>query len=341
MPKGKELTTAEKKIILHLHNEGKSTKYICNMFSRCRQTIENVIKRCKERGNLENLTRFGRPKLLTEREERQILKENRKNPHLSAPKINDKIKATFQIEVSDETVRRALRSNNIHGRAARKKPLISQVNKAKRLLFANTYKTKSFEFWKTVIFSDESKYNIFGPDGRRMVWRKPNEELRLKNVKSTVKHGGGSVMVWGCMSAQGVGKLVFIDGTMDKHLYLSILKDNLHSSAEKMGMSSNHFLFQHDNDPKHTAHDVKMWILFNAKHLPTPPQSPDINPIENLWAYREERVREHKISSKSDLKDVLLQEWEKIPLDFCRKLIESMPRRLEAVSKNNGYHTKY
>ncbi|GBL81502.1 hypothetical protein AVEN_143760-1 [Araneus ventricosus] len=54
---------------------------------------------------------------------------------------------------------------------------------------------------------NESKYNVFGSDGKQMVWRKPNTELEMKNPTPSVKHGGGSQMVWGCMSAVGVGNL--------------------------------------------------------------------------------------------------------------------------------------
>ena len=71
---------------------------------------------------------------------------------------------------------------------------------------------------------------------------------------------------------------------------------------KKMGLSRNEYYFQQDNDPKHTALDVKLWILYNTKHLPTPPQSPDINLIENLWAYLDGKVREHNISSKASSK---------------------------------------
>ena len=77
-----------------------------------------------------------------------------------------------------------------------------------------------------MILLDESKFNLFGSDGRVMVWRKPNTELWSKNIKPTVKHGAGHVMVW------GVGNLMFMDGIMNQHSYLKILKDNLKQSAE-------------------------------------------------------------------------------------------------------------
>ena len=89
------------------------------MFNRYRQTIENVIKRSKDRGNIENIPRKGRPKSLTLRNQRKILKENRQNRHLSAPKLNEKLRGVLQGTVSDETIRRVLRANNINGRVAR------------------------------------------------------------------------------------------------------------------------------------------------------------------------------------------------------------------------------
>lgn len=341
MPKGKELSVAEKKIMIYLYEQGHSIAYICDMFERSHSTISSAINRLIKRKSLENMPRSGRPKMLSTREERKILQENRNNPHLSAPKINNILRTSYNTIVSDETVRRVLRDNDIHGRVARKKPYISPTNVLKRLTFANTYKMKDFDFWEKVIFSDESKYNIFGSDGRQMVWRKPCKALDLKNIKPTVKHGGASVMVWGCMSARGVGNLIFIDTTMTADVYLDILKQNLHSSATKMGFEGNQFMFQHDNDPKHTAWRVKMWILYNAKHLETPPQSPDTNPIEHLWSYLESKIRQHHITSITTLKNVLMEEWEKITPELCRKLVESMPRRLEAIYVNKGHNTKY
>lgn len=174
-----------------------------------------------------------------------------------------------------------------------------------------------------------------------MARRKKKEELNPKNTRKTVKHGGGGIMVWGCMSAAGAVNLEFIEETMTKTVYLNILKKNLNQSAEKLGIRSDYY-FQQDNDPNHTAADVKMWIAYNTPHmLNTTPQSPDINPIENLWDYLEKRLRSHEISNKSQLKNLLLSEWQQISPGYTRKLVYSMPNRLNEVLRLKGYPTKY
>ncbi|KAF9760563.1 Transposable element Tcb1 transposase, partial [Nosema granulosis] len=96
-----------------------------------------------------------------------------------------------------------------------------------------------------------SKFNLFYSDGKVSVWRKPGTGLTLKNLSPTVKHGGDSIMVWGCFSYQGVGKLVFIKGKMNSKNYINILSNNLPSSAANMGLSD--YTFKQDNDPKHKS----------------------------------------------------------------------------------------
>uniref|UniRef100_A0A0A1XCS3 Transposable element Tc1 transposase n=1 Tax=Zeugodacus cucurbitae TaxID=28588 RepID=A0A0A1XCS3_ZEUCU len=191
-----------------------------------------------------------------------------------------------------------------HGRNIRKKPFISNINRQKRLKFVKELENKDEHFWNSVIFSDESKYNIFGSDGHEKVWRKVNIELDPRNMTATVKHGGWSLIVWGCMAAPGVG----IEHTMNKYDYLNILKSNLNESAAKLGLDGS-FVFQHDNDPKHTAHIVKEWLLYRTtKQLKTPPQSLDMNPIEHLCDYLERKIRRHQITSKEYLKAALIEE---------------------------------
>ncbi|GFX84920.1 transposable element Tcb1 transposase [Trichonephila clavipes] len=108
-----------------------------------------------------------------------------------------------------------------------------------------------------------------------------------------------------------------------------------------MGLDGN-FILHQDNHPKNTARNVKMWCLFHCKqqlHIPT--QSPDINVIEHLWATLETAVQKHQIRNKAHLKQVLQEEWDKISPDTTKKLVESVPRRLEDIIKAKEHATKY
>lgn len=128
---------------------------------------------------------------------------------------------------------------------------------------------------------------------------------------------------------------------MDKRGYLDILKANLKQSAIKLGLQDD-YLFQQDNDPKHTADIVKLWLLYNTpKQLKTPPQSPDLNPIEHLWDMLEKKIRTHQITSKTMLKEVMEQEWGNITSAETTKLVQSMPKRLAEVLRRKGYPTSY
>ncbi|GBL75713.1 Transposable element Tc1 transposase [Araneus ventricosus] len=171
---------------------------------------------------------------------------------------------------------------------------------------------KDISFWESVIFVDESKFNIFGSNGRKTVRRKPNEELNPKNLLPTVQHGGRGIMVWGCFAASGMGNLVFIENYMDQYKYINILKENLKISAPKLGIQNTFKLYQ-DNDPKHTALNVRLWLLYNCpKVIRTTSYSPDFNPIENVWHEPEKRTRKPDISLKEQVKAVLTKEWRKI-----------------------------
>ncbi len=99
--------------------------------------------------------------------------------------------------------------------------------KKARLEFARAHADKDEDYWDSILWSDETKINVFGTDGFKTVWRRKGEEYKEKCMVPTVKHGGGSVLMWGCMSAAGVGELHFIDGIMNSQMYCSILKEKM------------------------------------------------------------------------------------------------------------------
>lgn len=134
---------------------------------------------------------------------------------------------------------------------------------------------------KMIVFSDESKFNLRYSDGKTNVWRTPGSGLETHHLEQTVKYGDGSVMGWAYFSYYGVGKLVFVEDKMDTPHYISILASALPLSLEMMGL--NEFIFQQDNDSKHTAAITKSFFEnWRIRVMPWPAQSPDMNPIENL-----------------------------------------------------------
>ncbi len=292
----------------------------------------------KNTGIITSKPRSGRP---TDRETRKVVSLVKVNPRLTASQIAEDVKIRFKKTICSDTARKILKRVGYHGRVARKKPFISLKNRMKRIAFANEHITKPISFWESVLWSDKTKYSIFGKKGRQMVWRKTGTAFEARNLTSTVKHGGGGVQLRGCMAASGVGGIEFIENIMNKFVYLNILKRQMKQSADKLGLP-NVFCFQQDNDPKHTAELVRLWLLYNAtKQLHSPPQSPDLNPIEHLWALLERRIRTHTITSKEMLKTVILDEWSKMSAQDTRKLVHSMPKRLAEALKFRGYPTSY
>ena len=137
-----------------------------------------------------------------------------------------------------------------------------------------------------------------------------------------------------------MGKLKVIDGIMDKYGYVDILRSNLEASAEKFGLVD--YKFQQDNDPKHTSGYAREYMLRNnIDVLVWPSQSPDLNPIENLWAYIKQKLRGKSFSKKTDLIAHVVEIWENIPVEFCEKLVKTMFDRINQVLRSKGGYTDY
>ena len=85
------------------------------------------------------------------------------------------------------------------------------------------------------------------------MWKKPEEGLSDRLVERTVRFGGGTIMIWGCMTWERVGYAAKIDSRMDSDLYLQILKEELLNSLKHYGLNPPDIIFQQDNDPKHTS----------------------------------------------------------------------------------------
>jgi hypothetical protein len=147
-------------------------------------------------------------------------------------------------------------------------------------------------------------------------------------------------MVWGCVSATGTGPIYRVEGIMNAIGYRDILHNVLLPYSEE-NLPLN-WIFQQDNDPKHTSLLVRKWFTDNHINvMDWPAQSPDLNLIENLWSIVERSVAAKKSKNVNELFDTVTECWNDVSPKFCAKLFASMPSRCAAVIKNFDYSTKY
>ncbi len=216
------------------------------------------------------------------------------------------------------------------------KPLLNQRQRQKHLTWAVEKKNSVVQ---SPLFRWKSILHFIWKRGPR-VWRKSGEAQIPCCLKSSVKFPQ-SVMIWAAMSSAGVGPLCFLKSTVNAAIYQEILEHFMLPSADKLYGDAD-FIFQQDLAPAHTVKGTKSWFNdHGVTVLDWPANSPDLNPIENLWGIVKRKMRDTRPNNADDLKATVKETWASIPPQQCHKLITSMPRRIEAVIKAKGAPTKY
>uniref|UniRef100_A0AAZ3NVK9 Transposase n=1 Tax=Oncorhynchus tshawytscha TaxID=74940 RepID=A0AAZ3NVK9_ONCTS len=340
MAKTKELSKDTRNKIVDLHQAGKTESAIGKQLGLRKSTVGAIIRKWKTYKTTDNLPPSGAPRKISPRGVKIITRTVSKNPRTTrGDLVNDLQRAGTK--VTKPTISNTLRHQGLKSCIARRVPLLKPVHVQACLKFAREHLDDPEEDWENVIWSDETKIELFGKNSTRRVWRTKNAELHPKNTIPTVKHGGGNIMLWGCFSAKGPGQLIRVKERMNGAMYREILSENLLPSARALKMKRG-WVFQHDNDPKHTARATKEWV--RKKHfkvLEWPSQSPDLNPIENLWRELKVRVAQQQPQNITALEGICMEEWTKIPAPVCENLVKTYRKHLTSVIANKGYITKY
>ena len=317
---------------------GVSQGEVARRFGVHRTTINRLVSRVRNTQTTDDRPRSGRPRVTSHVQDRFIRLRSLRNRFANAVEIAADL--PFRRRISSKTVLRRLAAIGLRPRRPYRGPLFVQRHLRQRLQWARRFLRWTIRQWGRVLFSDESRFLLRRVDGRARVLRRPGERFRKNCVLRHDRYGGGSVMVWGGITAHGRTDLVFINGTLNAQKYRQdILTPHVVPFIRRNGGT-----FQQDNARPHVARDNMDYLRRNnIDVLPWPALSPDLSPIEHLWDQLDRRVRKRRQqpATLDQLRAALTEEWQRIPQASINRLIASMRRRCVAVINNRGAFTRY
>lgn len=332
MGRGNRLSSFEMGQIMAYKNRGLQKTEISRLVKRSRKVVSNYLENPANYGAKKSP---GRPALLTPKDQRRILRLA-SNEQVSA----NALKEAIGTQASRRTVSRYLnKCPHIQRQKMKvKPPPLTEEHKQERLKFARNHMSWTTK-WSSVVFSDEKKFNLDGPDGWNYYWHDLRKEPKYHKKRI---QGGGSVMVWGAFGSNGKMELAFVDGRMDSPKYQAMLDTYLVPFGPIIG--GQNWIFQQDNAPCHASKSTIEWFQGrNSRLLKWPSRSPDLDPIENLWGIlvRTIYTNGRQFEDVRTLKQAILDAWEKLPLETLKKLVNSMQDRMFEVILKKGGATKY
>ena len=325
MGKRRNLKREEKEQIRRLsQNCNHSYKQIADKLNLSMSSVHRVLKKSPHRTKVKQ----GRKEVLNARQKRSLTRFFDKNPSSSAEKAG----RVLNLPCSSQTIRRLLKRKEFANIKVPREKGITKKNQEKRRIFARDHAYWTDE-WNNVVFSDEKKWNLVGPDGLTSMWVNMKKNINTSLLTRATK----SVMVWGAISASGPLKLVLMKGKFNTKKYIEMISTNLFFHADSPIPANS--LFQQDNAPIHVSKEAKQWFETNQiEVMEWPPQSPDLSPIENVWGILTQRVYANGrfFNSTNELWETIQFEWNKLTAADMYPLYASMHNRILNVIENQG-----
>lgn len=325
-----------KKRVLYLSRKGKRSPTIARILQReglavTRRGIQKFLQRFRTHGTIHRLPGSGRPSKITEEVKSIVEEEMRRDDETTAIQLFHILKEKHH-PLSLRTILRCRTRLGWTFRGSAYCQLIRDANKAKRLQWARD----NIEiFFDDIVWTDETSVQL--ESHKRFCCRKKGEPPKSKpRAKHPVK-----VHIWGGISWQGATSCCIFEGRMNAPLFVSILDKTLLPFLCQR-LPEGHRYMQ-DNDPKHTSRMAASFFEDNGINWwKTPAESPDLNPIENLWHELKEYLRrEIKPRTKQELIDGILKFWATITIAKCRKYINHLVKVIPKVIELNGNATGY
>lgn len=302
-----------------------------------RKCVRNTVERLESTGTVSDRRHSGRKPTTTERTVRAICNEVRHDRCSTAREVC----TSLQLPIGERRVQQILKKRLWKKGSGGRKPRLRPFDKQRRLNWCRQHVSWTSANWQRILFSDESRFELYNRKARRRVWKSPTRRCLDETVTPTLQGGAGAVGIWGCMSADGTGCSQFYRGTLTSANYVDVLRNTALPSRDLLFPQQQLMIFQQDNAPIHTARIVSEFLNENdIPVLPWAPYSPDLNPIEFLWNVIDQKLRRIAISSLDDLSQHIHEAWLAITPDTCRKLVLSMPERCRRCIRARGGYFK-
>lgn len=322
-------------ICIGLYKAGQSVQQIKASLGWSTSTVYYTIRRYLNRQSVVNLPRSGRPSKLSPQDKRQLLRDITKHHYEPFIAFTEK----YRISVS--TVRRIAAADGLHRFIRRRKPFLTACHREKRRAWAAA---TVHQDWKNVLFTDEASFQL-GWRPREWTTRRKGEGLLEKHLAPKFCSGRQTVMVWtGVAHGRKLPLYFFAPGSVTGTRYAKeVVAGPLRRGVESLSRTRAPILVVEDNAPIHRAQIAQTARAATGITLLThPPCSPDLNPIENLWALLKYAVScKPKASTLDELIAQIRQAWKELPIQVVNKVIATMPARRAIVQQTRGGHTKY
>ena len=331
-------TCCDKAYIRGLREGGMAMELIAKKFDVTAASIYKMLTRDDLKKSTESPKPLGRPPKLSERDKRQYAIIAKRNRRATLGEITNEGPAN----VSTRTVRKALHEQGLNNRVAKKKPYLKPEHVQKRKLFVKNMEDWTLEDFKRVVWTDESSFELGKNTRQTKVWRMTDEAYLEDCLQPTFKSSRLSVMVWGAISWGKKSNLVVLEKgrTTSKDFIEQVYEGEL---GRFMGEVDEAILME-DGAPVHRSKISNKWKEDHGiEQIVWPPQSPDMNPIENFWNTMKVKVQKKFQMGMTMEKhiEVIRETWEEIDVEEINNLISSMLSRLQQLKKKRGKSTKY
>ena len=287
--------------------------------------------------------RQGRSRATTDRQDRYLRNLALRNLQSMARGLRNDFQLATGVCASNQTVRNRLQGDSLHARRPATGPILTVAHRTDRRIFAKNQIGWQLDQWRTVLFTDESRFHVCTCDRRIRVWSRVRERYVDCNIVEHDRFGSGSVMFWGGICYNGRTDLYRVDrGSLTALKYRDEILDPI--VRPFLGAVGDNARLVQDNARSHTAYVIQDYL--EQKSIETidwPSRSLDLNCIEHMWdiVYRQVPASANPPQSVQELEIAVVQAWTNVPQQQIQTLVQSMPNRCRECLDSRGGHTHY